>query len=394
MKPMLLALVLALLAAAPAAAQTVDRGATTFELSRSAASALKQAGVTVTVGRPARRVSTAVVLPVARGILSGTRYLEHSGTLGFKRGTRRIVFRDLRTALSSSRASVSGVVAGKRVALLSLAARRPAVSSSAGTALLPATKATLTARAATLVRRALKLKRLSRALGTVNVNAALRGRATTGSGPSAAPGGTTSTPGGSTTTPGTPTNTKVFVEPPLPPRPGDAATVSGATIDFAVRPSWIGYLASGNGESDGTIVGDGATESGGPPATNFGFPHAGPSWVTPLDATGLYFGGTLRFSHPAHGIEIVLKNPEIELNGASSRAIFRVDGPAITAESRGKRAVLFDLNLAAASRSTLLNTTTYADIPVTVTADAADGVFGGMYKAGDDYGTMTVSFTR
>lgn len=400
--------VVALTPTAAAQAQTVDRGSTTFELSKAGANALKKAGVTVAVGRPARRVSTATVFPVSRGILSGTRYLEHDGTLSFSRRsggrTRKVTFRALRTTLSSTRAAVSGEVGGKRVSLLSLSARKPLVSSADGTVRLAATKATLTLRAATLVRAGLKLRTLSRALGTVSVNAALRGRTSTTS-PSSTPGTTTpgtTTPGTSTPAPGggTPSNTKVFVEPPLLAKPADASAVGAPTsFDFAVRPSWLEYLAGGDGESDGTVVGDGATESGASGAgdwnRNFQFPHAGPSWATPANAAGLYFGGSLRFTFPQHQIEILLKNPEIELNGAASRLIFRVDGSAITAQSRGKRAALFNLNLAGVTDSDLSPfTTTYANVPVTVTADAADGVFGGMYEPGSDYGTMTVSFTR
>ena len=398
MKTPVLALVLALLVAAPASAQTVDRGATTVELSRSAASALKKAGVTLTAGRPARRLGTATVLPVARGILSGTRYLEHSGTLGFKRGKRRIVFRDLRTTLTPTRASMSGVVSGRRVALLTLSKRRPAVSSSAGTALLPATKATLSARAATLVRRALRLKRLSRSLGTVNVNAALRGR-TTGSAGSATPGGPTTPAPGAAPGPSTgsnPSNTKGFTEAPVLPRPADATAVTGATFTFHVRPSWLEYLASGDGPSDGTVVSGGATESGatGPSDWNrdFGFPDAGTSWASG-GLTALYFGGSLTFSYPLHNIEIVLSNPEIELGGANSRMIFRVGGAAITDASRGKRAVLFNLDLSAPP-TVVAGRTTYANVPVTVTPEAADAVFAGMYEPNSSYGTMTVSFIR
>ena len=81
------------------------------------------------------------------------------------------------------------------------------------------------------------------------------------------------------------------------------------------------------------------------------------------------------------------EDPEIELNGADSRAIFRMDG---------KREVLIKLHPdQAASHTTSPDgkTITYEQIPGTVPEGTGDSVFAGFYLPGDEFGWVSVRFS-
>ena len=81
----------------------------------------------------------------------------------------------------------------------------------------------------------------------------------------------------------------------------------------------------------------------------------------------------MNFRYCGHGIDFDVKDPEIEINGAASRAIFRLDGRRNTPYGN-KRGVLVDLapttTAAAALRHRVAKTVTCNDIPATVPADA------------------------
>ena len=65
-------------------------------------------------------------------------------------------------------------------------------------------------------------------------------------------------------------------------------------------------------------------------------------WDAASQTAALYFAGTVNFRFYAHGIDFDTKDPEIELNGAASRAIFRLGGRRSTPYGN-KRGVLVDL---------------------------------------------------
>lgn len=399
-------------AAAPGAAQaqSADRGSTTVALSAGALKALKAQGVTVTAVTPAKLRGGRLTLPVARGALATKRsWLEHEGGLTFRRRAggkvRKVAFTDLRATLGASSANVSASVGDRRVSLFTVAKRTASVNAQAGTAGLAATKVTLTAKAATLVRKGLKLKRLSRALGSVSVDAALRGR-TAGSTPTtprpAAPGSTTPAPG----TPGAPTpgNTELAPEPPVLARPQGAADVRDVKITWHIRDSWIRYLSGGDGPSDGTVPVAGVAEGAAivrpgtavPLVYDFAYsPAATASWETPGGAqVALYNAGALQFTYPAHTIDLVAKDPEIELDGAQSRAIFRFDGASVAAASRNRRTVLLRLDPTKVTPTVTGGTVTYERIPAYVAEGAQSGVFANFYLPGDEFGSVSVSYTR
>ena len=83
------------------------------------------------------------------------------------------------------------------------------------------------------------------------------------------------------------------------------------------------------------------------------------------------------------------ENPEIELNGADSRAIFRMDG---------KREVLDRPPPRPGRRRShdqpgRARRITYEQIPGTVPEGTGDSVFAGFYLPGDEFGWVSVRFS-
>ena len=118
-------------------------------------------------------------------------------------------------------------------------------------------------------------------------------------------------------------------------------------------------------------------------------------WDSASRTAALYYAGNVNFRFYAHGIDIDVKDPEIELNGAASRAIFRRNGRRSTPYGN-RRGVLVDLaptTTVAPRCVTAGRTVTCGDIPATVPADAGQSVFAGFYQPGEAFGDISVSFT-
>ncbi len=195
----------------------------------------------------------------------------------------------------------------------------------------------------------------------------------------------------------------------LPPlaRPATAVNISAATVTWWVRSSWINYVASGAGTTaiEGAVPGAPIAESGHPCLDDAGgetkpriydytFPFVNGWYDPPTGVTAIYGSGGVHFSFPGHGIDLSTRNPEIELNGAASRAIFRLRGSGATAYPDA-RAVMLDLNRNAAPVEGPPGTFAYAaPIRGSLTPDGLS-VFGGFYQPPNNhgFGCFAVSFT-
>jgi len=413
-----LAAAMLLSGAAPAAAQ--ERGTTELTFSSAASESLAKQGVRLSARRPATLRRRVLSLPVERGTLAPRVALEHLGGLTLRRGRRSVRLGGMRFDLRSLRAT-SGT---RTFSFMTALGGRRTVERSNGTATLSGARLTLTRRAAALVRRRLKVRTVPRLLGTIATAAALRGgEATPGGG--ATPPGSAGGPGGSggpggpggggsgdgggsggTASPGSaPSNEPLGDEPPVRTRPAGAVGLSDVRIVWHPRESFIRYLStSALAPSRGTIVSQGASEG---PATwgddgrqppleyDFGYaPRAAQSWTDPgTGATALYFGGSLRFRHVEHGIDLEAKDAEIELDGPASRAIFRFEGREST-PAQNKRAVLLDLDPERVTPTVSGATTTYERIPARTAEGTEKTVFGGFYEPGSEFGWVTVSYSR
>ena len=106
----------------------------------------------------------------------------------------------------------------------------------------------------------------------------------------------------------------------------------------------------------------------------------------------MYFGGGVNFSFKAHGIDLDTKEPEVEINGGSSRAIFRFDGRGDTSPGN-KRAVLVNLDTAASPPVEGPGTVSYDRIHGTIPAEGgSQSIFAGFYGPGERFGCISVSF--
>ncbi|MBK5219400.1 MAG: HtaA domain-containing protein [Thermoleophilia bacterium] len=111
-------------------------------------------------------------------------------------------------------------------------------------------------------------------------------------------------------------------------------------------------------------------------------------------SAGVYGQGSVAFRWQGHGIDLSATDPEIEINGAASRAIFRFKGSGGTAYP-DQRAVL--LSLDQSGQPTISNggkTVTYSLMRGTLTADGVN-VFAGFYTPpdNDEFGCVSVAFT-
>lgn len=387
----------ALVASPVSAATATSAGTVTVTASGASARALRRAGVTLRAPGASKATtlvdgSTRLTFAASSRTLRGSEAtIPVRGELRFVRGTRAVRFTSLRVSVRTGAVRVTGRgPGGRRHTVLTAAPRKGAVTLDAVARFVgvKAAAAALPAATARLLRARLALR--ATPAGTFGPIAVAAG-AQTGSG----------TSGGATTGTGTatPTVQPPTTEPAAGTRPASAADVVSATIVWRVRESFIRYVNTG----EGTSVRDGASadpaenlpEAGVPLVYQFRFPHRG-GWSDPAGgAAAVAFSGGVRFRYSAHTIDFTTADPEIELNGAASRAIFRLSGSDGTAFT-GKRAVLLNLNPAAAASRTVSpdgKTVTYERIPATIPAGAVDSVFAGFYLAGTPFGWISITYT-
>jgi hypothetical protein len=219
-----------------------------------------------------------------------------------------------------------------------------------------------------------------------------------------APGSGTGAPTGA----GGPQSAPITSAVPTLARPAGAVDVSGVEISWFPRDSWVRYASSGVAAGDGILLANGAlgvnsTASRCPDRAStsdaqlpyeIGFtPRA--SWYDPASGVaGIYGQGSVAFRWAAHRIDLTASDPEIEINGASSRAIFRFSGSGGTPYP-DQRAALISLDLS--GRPAVSNggrTFTYSEMRGTLTADGVN-VFAGFYTppGNDEFGCVSVAFT-
>jgi hypothetical protein len=396
MKRLLAYCALAAIAALAAPAAAAAAGTTTIDLRGEAVKSLRSQGVKITGFGGATARSKRIVLRVDGGLVSSRALLNQRGGLVLRRRAggrnRRLELRRLQVRLGRS----SGIVcrAGSRrltIFRLKAVSRTLSLDSRTGAASVRRASVSLTRAAGRLIKKRLQLRRLPRgAFGKLTVDALVTGSDAPGGGPgSGGPGG-----GGNP-----PVSGPVGEEPPILARPASAVDLSGAQITWRPKPSFIQYVNAGEGTS--VFAGATADPPGSPEcpaasdpqlvyAFHFPFSHG---WYDPTSRTaGVYFGGG-RFQYAAHDIDLDAKEPEIEINGTSSRAIFRLDGRGGT-NPGNKRAVMVDLNLAAAPPVETPGSVSYDRIPGTIPlSGGSQSVFADFYAPGDTFGCISVSFT-
>ena len=195
-------------------------------------------------------------------------------------------------------------------------------------------------------------------------------------------------------------------EPPLLPRPASAIDVTSASLTWHVRDSWIRYV---NTEATPEALEGASAEpaiqesdhpcpdrpAGANPALvySYSFPFSN-GWYDPASGTAaLYHGGGIRFTYPSRGIDLTTRNPEIEINGEDSRAIFRLRGAGQTPYP-DRRAPLLDLATSGPPSESPPSSFGFpGPLRGKLTADGQN-VFAGFYPPPNDgFGCISVSFT-
>lgn len=383
----------AAVAVAPAAGQ--GTGTTTIAPKGKAVKRLRSQGVRIGTFGPARTRSGRLMLPVDGGLVSSTATLNQNGGLRLTRRAggkrRRVDLKRLQLRLGR-KSEIVGYVGTSRFTLFSVKApaARLSLSAANGSASLRGGSLTLTRRAGKALKRKLKLRRMPLgAFGALSVDARVNTAGGPGGGPGSDPDG--GGPGG-----GPPVSGPVGDEPPYLARPAGAVDVTSATIDWHVRPSWIRYVPVN--AAFGGASGEGPTPTGqcGEPnepvhedVYEYHFPFARGWYHQPSGTAAVYFTGGVNFKFQAHGIDLDTTDPEIEVNGASSRAIFRFDGRGET-NPGNKRGVLVDL--APGTPSVSGQSVTWDRMPGTIPDDGgSQSVFAGFYLPRERFGCVSLT---
>jgi hypothetical protein len=387
-------------AVAPVAAQTT--GTTTIAPKGKAAKSLRSQGVRIGTFGPARARRGRLVLPVDGGLVGSTATLNQNGGLRLTRRAggkrRRVDLKRLQLRLGG-KSEIVGFVGKSRFTIFSVKAPPSKLSLGAanGSASLKGGSVSLTRRAGKAIKRKLKLRRLPLgAFGTLSVDALVNPGSGPGGGAGGGPGG--AGPGGG----GPPVSGPVGDEPPFLARPASAVNVTGAQITWHVRPSWIRYVpvnrAFGNATEDPATTTPQCGEPSEPPVLDvysyhYLFAHG---WYDPPSKTAaVYFTGGVNFQYPSHGIDLDAKDPEIEINGGSSRAIFRFDGRGDT-NPGNRRGVLVDLDPSASPTPPAEGTgsISWDRIPGEIPrSGGSQSVFAGFYLPGERFGCVSMSLT-
>ena len=387
----------------PAPSQAALSGTTKLKLDGPAAAALRDQGIRIAAVKPARGGAQQISLPIAAGIAgSGTTLLRQRGGIALEAAGGATARLTKLRLLLGPRSLVEATLGGEEIDLFEvLPGGTRTVEAANGNARLSGLRLKLKAGAARALAHKLGLEKLAaQRFGTLS--SSISGLAKGDSGSSGG-SGTTGGPAASSSTCPLPSGAGPATAgtPALAIRPPAAVDVTGATIGWHVRESFIRYIATGEGttptagaSADPPLLLPGASAA---LSYDFHFPFAsgwldsGADPASPADDTAaLYFNGGLRFQYSGHGIDLLTASPEIEIAGGSSRAIFNIS------ESGGasQRQVLVNLDLSRAgaiSRSG--NSYTYDRVPGAVPAGTANSTFAGFYAPGTDFGCFTVSFS-
>lgn len=386
----LLTVALATALAAPSSAGAAGAtGNTTLVVSAAKARVLAERGISFGGARGAVSEGRETRLQISGGTVgSDSAQLSNDGALRLVAGkgrARRVVrLTGLQTQLGPS-STLSAKLQGKRRTIFDLRAKPGTLSFDGlrGIASLQSARLVWRRAAVNAIGNRLGIDIPKGALGTVRASAVATATDTPVSGPI------------STT------------ELPLLARPASAVDVTGATVTWHVRSSWINYVATGAGTSaiEGAVPGPAVPESAHPCLDDAGgdteprvyaytFPFAN-GWYDGASSTAAIFtGGATHFRFPGHGIDLITRSPEIEVNGGASRAIFRLDGAGSTAYGNARAAIL-DLSLPGAPIEGPAGTFTFADeVKGFLSADGLS-VFGGFYAPPNNhgFGCFSVSFS-
>ncbi|MEI2703065.1 MAG: HtaA domain-containing protein [Baekduia sp.] len=361
---------LALALATPLCSLLIAGGASASDVAQTTTWALggsASKGFTAAAVKPAKKNGAAIVL----GWTGSAPSYKHSGAIRLKAGARSVLLSQLRYVKARDRTLTARIGRGKTIVLARLSRTRTTAAVLAGgaSAIVATSDATLTLAARSALTDALRLSRIrpGRFASVRWIGPAI---------PATPPD-----PG--QPQPENPVSGCAGGPAPLP-RPATAATVTAAQMTWRVRESFIRYINGGQGSA----AADGATAgaplviapSADPLVYDYSYAYRD-GWSDPASGQmRLLFTGRVTFKWAAHGIDLALTDPEIEISPSGSRAVFCMVNYANPGETL-KRSTLVTLDTSGGT----------AKMNGTVPAGAAEGTFAGYYFPGDPFGSIGLS---
>jgi hypothetical protein len=323
------------------------------------------------LGRGSRALAGAAAAASVRAVVA------HGGTLRLRAGGRTVVLSSLRVTVGS-RSTLSAVVDGRRRTVATIVAGPNLRDVEPTGTYVTEAPLSLAGPAVRLLRVALHRPGLRGGrLGTIDVQASTsatpKADAPDLPGAPAAPTVTgPPTPGGAT----------------LATRPASAITITGGTVAWAPRASWLGYL-QGGGAGAGATAQDGATFDG----TSYTLRiHDG--WFDPASGAAVVSTtGTTRFSYRSHSIDMAFSDWAYDLTGATPKAVAKVVAANGSAKLVGAREPVA-LVKRGATRPVVdadAHTVTWTAIPLTLSAEGVALYRAYLYDS--DQGAIAVTAT-
>lgn len=346
----------------------------------SAGKLLRQKAIKQRAIKPAKVKNSRLVLPVSDvSISSATKAsVILRGGIKLSRGRHSIKLQGLMVKVSGRNLTVDGRVNGKRLKLFSGRASSPLVGASIHQVSAAAVNYKSATSGAKAIRRALKLKKSPFGkLGSATVFVRVK---------------LPTEQGGS--------GTLQDLAGPRLARPTSAVDVTASSLKWWIRDSWIRYLpfnlpqdgATGDAPTQNHVCKDNWAPQSDVYAYNLPFTSG---WWDAASGTGaFYYSGAVRWFFPENGIDIIASGAEIEINGASSRVIFRFDDiPAGTA----RRGAFVSLDVGSPMNSVALAPGGASSrLKATILTDPATSPFGGFvtqYQSVPGWGCFDLGFS-
>ena len=203
-------------------------------------------------------------------------------------------------------------------------------------------------------------------------------------------------------------------EAPVLARPLTAVTVENVVLKWYPRASFVRYVATGEGltatagastllsETSACPAVSGSAEGTEGAASGLTFPYevdfaAAASWYDPASGEAAIDGsGSASFRYKGHSINLTGSEPEIQIAGAASQAVFRFSGSEGTPYPN-QRVALLSLKLGGGpTQTTSEGKTTYSyDLMRGLLTADGEKVFAGFYPAptNNGFGCVSASFT-